>query len=183
MYDAIVSWPGQAESLKIEKMRKDIPPSHSIFSLPRVRCAPAPGTWQSTALYLRVCVWVSEWVSEWVCVCVCVCVCECVSVWVCECVCVSVWVCECVSVRYQTPFSSRHESGQSLFLSTGKHQAVGQLPRVSFSALPWQSSDRPPTKTLSSFSFLSPVQSENALRTMQLAREATNQSFNVQTVK
>ena len=37
------------------------------------------------------------------CVCVCVCVC------VCACVCV------CVCVRSQTPFSSRHEMGPSLF--------------------------------------------------------------------
>ena len=49
----------------------------------------------------------------------------------------------CVCVRYQTPFSSRHESGPSLFLSTGKHLVGGQLPRVFFSALPGQSSDRP----------------------------------------
>ena len=49
----------------------------------------------------------------------------------------------CVCVRYQTPFSSRHESGPSLFLSTGKHPVVGQLPRVSFFPLPGQSSDRP----------------------------------------
>ena len=48
-----------------------------------------------------------------------------------------------VSVRYQTPFSSRHESGPSLFLLTGKHPVVGQLPPVSFPALPGQSSDRP----------------------------------------
>ena len=41
-------------------------------------------------------------------------------------VCLSV----CLSVRYQTPFSSRHESGPSLFLSTGKHPVGGQLPRV-----------------------------------------------------
>ena len=50
--------------------------------------------------------------------------------------------------------------GQRLFLSTGKHQAVGQLPRVSFSAQPGQSSDRPnlpPHKTRSIFRFLSPV--------------------------
>ena len=40
-----------------------------------------------------------------------------------------------------------------------------------------------PTKTLSIFSFLSPVWSEKALRTMQSTREATNRSFNVQTVK
>ena len=52
-------------------------------------------------------------------------------------------VCVCVSVRYQTPFSSRHESGPSWFLSTGKHPVGGQLPRVFFSALPGQSSDRP----------------------------------------
>ena len=66
--------------------------------------------------------------------------------------CVSV----CVCVRYQTPFSSRHESGPSLFLSTGKHPVVGQLPRVFFSALPGQSSDRPnlpPHKQLSIFQF------------------------------
>ena len=60
--------------------------------------------------------------------------------------------CVCVCVRYQTPFSSRHESGQSLFLSTGKHQAVGRLIRVSCSAQPEQRSDRPnlspPQKTL-----------------------------------
>ena len=67
-------------------------------------------------------------------------------------VCVSV----CVCVRYQTPFLSRHESGPSLFLSTGKHPVGGQLPRVFFSALPWQSSDRPnlpPHKKLSIFQF------------------------------
>ena len=60
----------------------------------------------------------------------------------------------CVCVRCQTPFSSRHESGQSLFLSTGKHQAVGQPPRVSFSAQPGQRSDRPnlsPYKKISIF--------------------------------
>ena len=51
--------------------------------------------------------------------------------------------CVCLCVRYQTPFSSRHESGPSLFLSTGKHLVGGQLPRVFFSALPGQSSDRP----------------------------------------
>ena len=64
--------------------------------------------------------------------------------------------CLCVSVRYQTPFSSRHESEPSYFLSTGKHPVVGQLPRVSFSALPGQSSDRenlPPHKKLSIFQF------------------------------
>ena len=91
------------------------------------------------------------------CVCVCACVRGCVRACVrargragvrararacvraCVCVCLSV----CLSVRYQTPFLSRHESGPSRFLSTGKHPVVGQLPRVSFSALPWQSSDRP----------------------------------------
>ena len=68
------------------------------------------------------------------------------------CVCVSV----CLSVRYQTPLSSRHESVPSLFLSTGKHPVGGQLPRVFFSALPGQSSDRPnlpPHKKLSIFQF------------------------------
>ena len=30
----------------------------------------------------------------------------------------------CVYVRYQTPFSSRHESGQSLFLSTGTVRCI-----------------------------------------------------------
>ena len=60
--------------------------------------------------------------------------------------------CVCVSVRSQTPLSSRHESGPSLFLSTGKHPVGGQLPRV-FSR---QSSDRPnlpPHKKLSIFQF------------------------------
>ena len=68
------------------------------------------------------------------------------------CACVRV----CVCVRYQTPFSSRHESVPSLFLSTGKHPVGGQLPRVFFSALPGQSSDRPnlpPHKKLSIFQF------------------------------
>ena len=67
-----------------------------------------------------------------------------------------VCVCVSVSVRYQTPFSSRHESGPSWFLSTGKHPVGGQLPRVFFSALPGQSSDRPnlpPHKKLSIFQF------------------------------
>ena len=62
----------------------------------------------------------------------------------------------CVCVRYQTPFLSRHESGPGLFLSTGKHPVGGQLPRVFFSALPGQSSDRPnlpPHKKLSIFQF------------------------------
>ena len=64
--------------------------------------------------------------------------------------------CACLSVRSQTPLSSRHESGPSLFLSTGKHPVGGQLPRVFFSALPGQSSDRPnlpPHKKLSIFQF------------------------------
>ena len=69
---------------------------------------------------------------------------------------VCVCLCVCLCVRYQTPFSSRHESGPSLFLSTGKHLVGGQLPRVFFSALPGQSSDRPnlpPHKKLSIFQF------------------------------
>ena len=69
-------------------------------------------------------------------------------------VCVSVCLSVCLSVRSQTPLSSRHESGPSLFLSTGKHPVGGQLPRVFFSALPGQSSDRPnlpPHKKLSIF--------------------------------
>ena len=77
-------------------------------------------------------------------------------------------VCVCVCVWYQTPFSSRHESGRSLFLSTGKHLVVGQLPQVSFSALPGQSSDRPnlttPQKNFRFFSFLSPVFGEHTPR-------------------
>ena len=79
----------------------------------------------------------------------------------CVCVCLSV----CLSVRSQTPLSSRHESGPSLFLSTGKHPVGGQLPRVFFSALPGQSSDSPnlpdPTKNFRFFSFLSPVFGEH----------------------
>ena len=71
--------------------------------------------------------------------------------------CVAVFIpCVCLCVRYQTPFSSRHESGPSWFLSTGKHPVGGQLPRVFFSALPGQSSDRPnlpPHKKLSIFQF------------------------------
>ena len=69
---------------------------------------------------------------------------------------VCVCVCVCVSVRSQTPLSSRHESGPSWFLSTGKHPVGGQLPSVFFSALPGQSSDRPnlpPHKKLSIFQF------------------------------
>ena len=52
-------------------------------------------------------------------------------------------VCVCVFARYQTPFSSLHKSGPGLFLLTGKHPVVGQLPWVSFSALPGESRDRP----------------------------------------
>ena len=70
---------------------------------------------------------------------------------VCVCVCVCLSVCP-----VSTPFLSPHESGPSWFLSTGKHPVVGQLPRVFFSALPGQSSDRPnlpPHKKLSIFQF------------------------------
>ena len=89
-------------------------------------------------------------------------------------------------VRYQTPFLSRRESGPSWFLSTGKHPVVGQLPRVSFSALPWQSSDRPslpPHKKTFDFSVSFRQYSESTLRSMQWTGEAKNRSFNVQTVK
>ena len=98
------------------------------------------------------------------------------------CVCVSV----CLSVRSQTPLSSRHESGPSLFLSTGKHPVGGQLPRVFFSALPGQSSDRPnlpPHQKTFDFSVSFRQYSESTLRSMQWTREAKNRSFNVQTVK
>ena len=61
-------------------------------------------------------------------VCVRVCACMCVCVRMCAC------VCACVCVWYQTPFSSCHECGPSLFLSTGKHLAVGRL-RHDFSLL------------------------------------------------
>ena len=87
-----------------------------------------------------------------------------------ECVCVCVCVCVCMCVRSQTPFSSRHASGPSLFLSTGKHPVVGQLPRVSFSALPGQSSDRPnlpPHKKTFDFSVFFRQYSESTLRSMQ----------------
>ena len=86
-------------------------------------------------------------------------------------VCLSV----CLSVRSQTPLSSRHESGPSLFLSTGKHPVGGQLPRVFFSALPGQSSDRPnlpPHKKLSIFQLPFAQYSESNLRSMQCTREA-----------
>ena len=70
----------------------------------------------------------------------------------------------CLSVRYQTPFSSRHESGPSLFLSTGKHPVGGQLPRV-FSLLCLGRAATiqtyHPTKNFRFFSFLSPVFGEH----------------------
>ena len=100
--------------------------------------------------------------------------------------CVCVCLCVCVCVRYQTPFSSCHESGPSLFLSTGKHPVGGQLPRVFFSALPGQSSDRPnlpPHQKTIDFSVSFRQYSESNLRSMQWTREAKNRSFNVQTVK
>ena len=79
---------------------------------------------------------------------------------VCVCVCVCVCACACLRVRYQTPFSSRHESGPSLFLSTGKHPVGGQLPRV-FSLLCLGRAATVqtyhPTKNFRFFSFLSPV--------------------------
>ena len=94
--------------------------------------------------------------------------------------------CVCLSVRSQTPLSSRHESGPSWFLSTGKHPVGGQLPRVFFSALPGQSRERPnlppPQKTFD-FSVSFRQYSESTLRSMQWTREAKNRSFNVQTVK
>ena len=94
-------------------------------------------------------------------------------------------VCVCVCVRCQTPFSSHHKSRQRFFLSTGKHQAVGQLPRVFFSVLPGQRSNRPNLsshKKLSIFSVSFGQCSNNALGSMQSPREAKNRSFNVQTV-
>ena len=100
----------------------------------------------------------------------------------CVCVCLSV----CLSVRYQTPFSSRHESGPSLFLSTGTHPVGGQLPRVPFSALPGQSSDRPNLPShQKNFDFQFPFASirRAPLRSMQWTRKAKSRSFNVQTVK
>ena len=92
------------------------------------------------------------------------------------CVCVSV----CLCVWYQTPFSSRHESGPSLFLLTGKLPVVGQLPRVSFSALPGQSSDRPNLPSHNKafdFSVSFRQSPESTLWSMQKTREAKNQSF------
>ena len=99
--------------------------------------------------------------------------------------CQTLRVCVCVCGRCQTPFSSRHESGQGLFLSKVKHQAVGQLPRVSFSAQPGQRSGRPnlsPHKKTFDFSVSFRQCTDNALESMQLPREAKNRSFNVQTV-
>ena len=96
-----------------------------------------------------------------------------------------VCVCVCVCVRYQTHFSSRHES--RLFLSTGKHPVVGQLPRVSFSSL--LCLGRVATvqtyHTTKSFRFFISFRqySESTLRSMQWTREAKNRSFKVQTVK
>ena len=86
----------------------------------------------------------------------------------------------CLCVRYQTPFSSRHESGPSLFLLTGKHPVVRQLPRVSFSGLPGQSSDRlnlPPHKKTFDFSVYFRQYSESTLRSMQKTREAIEESI------
>ena len=60
------------------------------------------------------------------CVCVCVCVCVCLR------------VCPVSNSFFITP-----RIGTRFVLLTGKHPVVGQLPRVSFSALPGQSSDRP----------------------------------------
>ena len=100
--------------------------------------------------------------------------------------CVFVCVCVCVCVQSQTPFSSCHESGQSLFLSTGKHPGVGRLPQVSFFAQPGQSSNRPnlpPHKRTFDFSVSFRQYTENALGSMQWPREAKNRSFNIRTVK
>ena len=72
--------------------------------------------------------------------------------------------CACLSVRSQTPLSSRHESGPSWFLSTGKHPVGGQLPRV-FSLLCLGRAENVqtyhPTKNFRFFSFLSPVFGEH----------------------
>ena len=58
------------------------------------------------------------------------------------CVCVCVFVCLCVC-PVSNSFLITPWIGPSWFLSTGKHLVGGQLPRVFFSALPGQSSDRP----------------------------------------
>ena len=57
---------------------------------------------------------------------------------VCVCPCVCVRVCPVSNSFFITP-----RIGTRFVLLTGKHPVVGQLPRVSFSALPGQSSDRP----------------------------------------
>ena len=67
-------------------------------------------------------------------VCVCMCVCVCMR---------HVCVCVCVCVRKENSSSRRHELESSLFLSTGNHPAVVQLPKKYCSARPGQSSDRP----------------------------------------
>ena len=82
--------------------------------------------------------------------------------------------------------ASRHESGPSLFLSTGKHPVGGQLPRVFFLRSAW-AEQRPskPTTPQKAFDFSVSFRqySESNLRSMQWTREAKNRSFNVQTVK
>ena len=97
-----------------------------------------------------------------------------------------VCLCVCLSVRSQTPLSSRHESGPSLFLSTGKHPVGGQLPRVFFLCSAW-AEQRPskPTTPQKTFDFSVSFRqySESNLPSMQWTREAKNRSFNVQTVK
>ena len=53
-------------------------------------------------------------------------------------------MCVCVSVcPVSNSFLITPRIGTKFVLSTGKHPVVGQLPRVSLSALPGQSSDRP----------------------------------------
>ena len=83
-------------------------------------------------------------------------------------------VCVCLSVRSQTPLSSRHESGPSLFLSTGKHPVGGQLPRF-FSLLCLGRAATVqtyhPTKNFR-FSVSFRQYSESTLRSMQWTREA-----------
>ena len=102
------------------------------------------------------------------------------------CMCVCVCLCVCLCVRYQTPFSSRHESGPSLFLSTGKHLVGGQLPRVFFLCSAW-AEQRPskPTTPPKNFRFSVSFRqySESTLRSMQWTRKAKNRSFNIQRVK
>ena len=70
--------------------------------------------------------------------------------------------------------------------TTTKNPGVGQLPWVSFSAQPGQSSDSPnllPHKKDFDFSVSFRQYSENTPRSMQKIKEAKNRSFNVQTVK